>query len=471
MNSSRRAWAWLGLVLAARAYRAVLLALVVVAVAPLVLGWSSYVIRTGSMEPALAVGDVVVAQPLAADEGIDVGRVFVLDDPASAGRLLVHRVVERRDDGTFTTAGDANEVTDATPVERDAVHHQATLLVPFVGLPTTWAQEGRFLVLGAWVLLTTAALLLSFRRVVVEDDDDPVAGDGATDGFSPPPPARRRAAAATVVAAMAVVLVPVSVGQTASAAFTARTVSPGSSWVAGSFVQPYVAAVLADRPTFLWLLDETGATAGAADRSGNNRVGQYTGVAAYRQAGDGLPRNPGFSVNPGDSGRVVMNGSATAAPGTYSVELWFRTTSTTGGMLMGFENSRNATSSEAERQVYLDRTGRLVYGNWPSLFSGTLQSPRTYLDGRWHHLVVTATPRFGNLRQDSVMYVDGVAVDAGPTARTTAYTGWWRVGAGTRPPSGSNLPTVAGFRGQLDNVAVYPQELSPARVAAHYAAR
>ncbi len=483
MSSSQRAWSRLVLVTVARAYRASLLTLVLVAVAPLLLGWSSFVIRSGSMEPGLAVGDVVVAQPLGGDAVVDVGRVCVFDDPTTADRLLVHRVVERRDDGTYTSAGDANEVTDTTAVERDAIHHQATLLAPLVGLPTTWFQEGRYLPLVAWALLTTALLAVSFRRVT-RDDEEPSPGDGATgDGAVPttpagdaPPSTGPRAPVlvrlrGVAIASALVALVPVGVGQTASAAFTARTTNPGSSWVAGSAVQPYVAAVLADRPSLFWLLDEAGPAAGTADRSGNNRTGQPTAVAAYRQNGDGLPRNVGYSVQPGDTGRVVVNGNAVAAPSTFTLESWFTTTSTTGGLLMGFENSRNATSSQVDRQVYLDRLGRVVYGNWPASQSGIIQSPRAYNDGRWHHLAVVATLRPGNLRQDTTLYVDGVAVIAGSTSRLGSYTGWWRVGAGTRPTSGTNLPIIGGFRGLVDNVAVYDTELSAARVAAHHAAR
>ena len=131
-------WTRLLLVLGSRAYRAMLLTLTVVAAAPLVAGWGSYVVASASMEPSIAPGDVVLGRPTATDHRVRVGRVYVFDDPARGGRLLVHRVVERRDDGDYTTAGDANDVTDITPLEPAAIRAQAILLVPLVGLPVHW---------------------------------------------------------------------------------------------------------------------------------------------------------------------------------------------------------------------------------------------------------------------------------------------------------------------------------------------
>lgn len=155
-------WPRLALLIAGRAYRACLLVLVAVALAPLVLGWSSYAVRTGSMEPSIGVGDIVVAQPLPADTPPAVGRVMVFADPASDdGRLLVHRVVADLDDGTYATAGDANPLPDATPVPRDAFEARGVLLAPYAGLPLTWLQNGNVLALALWLGVTIAAFVLA----------------------------------------------------------------------------------------------------------------------------------------------------------------------------------------------------------------------------------------------------------------------------------------------------------------------
>ena len=47
----------------ARAYLAFFGTLILVALLPLVCSWDSYVVRSGSMEPTIHIGDVVVASP------------------------------------------------------------------------------------------------------------------------------------------------------------------------------------------------------------------------------------------------------------------------------------------------------------------------------------------------------------------------------------------------------------------------
>ena len=49
-------------------------------------------------------------------------------------------------------------------------------------------------------------------------------------------------------------------------------------------------------------------------------------------------------------------------PVTYSEECWFRTTTTTGGKLMGFGYRQASTSSAYDRHVYMQNDGRLTFG-------------------------------------------------------------------------------------------------------------
>lgn len=438
------AWARLLVVLACRGYRAVLLTLATVAALPVLAGWGSYVVSSDSMRPSVAVGDVVLARPTGDDHRVRVGRVYVFDDPATQGRLLVHRIVERRDDGDFTTAGDANDVTDLAPLRASGIRAQAVLLAPSVGLPVHWARTGAWGRLGVWLLLSCAAFAIASTRL---------------DGERPTRRGRRRVATATAVAVGAVAA---GTSGAAGASFTAGTLSSGWTWTAGAWVQPYVGAVLADQPYGLWLLDEPAGRQHAADRSGNNRTGEYIGSLTSGAPG-GLPQNPGTSVRT-TGGRLVLGTQAVAAPSAYSVELWFRTTATTRSYLAGFEDDRDTgyslLGSDADRSVTMESTGRLTFGSWPWQ-STVITTPRAYNDGAWHHLVVTSTTA-----RATTIYVDGTAVATGTTSAVGSYTGFWRIGQG----SIGWLNTPA-FNGDLDNVAIYHSVLPATRVAAHWAAR
>ncbi|MFJ6131729.1 signal peptidase I [Janibacter terrae] len=462
------AWAVLTTVVVARAYRAMILTWAVIALLPTLFGASSHVIRSGSMEPSISVGDVVVAREVAAEDRIAVGRVYVFEDPArSADRLMVHRVVAREDGGDYTTAGDANEVTDVEPLPRGEIRARAVLLVPWIGLPVTWAAEGAWLSLTVWMLLTALAFVVASHRLR-DDARSGAPGPGASG--RPETRGRPGRGRGLVPAAMAVLIsLPVlqqAQSSVAEAAFTARTSSAGSTWGVGQLRQPYVDAVLADSPLLLWLLDEDGG-AWAQDRSGSGHTGRYSGVAGYRLDG-GLPNNHGYAVRPGATGRIVDDAPRSVAPSTFTIELWFSTTTRSGGRLAGFESTRDPASALSDRTVHMGDDGRLVYGAWAAPSQKTLVTPSAYNDGRWHHLVVVATARGAN--QDTTLYVDGREVAWGATSKAETYSGWWRVGAGTRP-TGPTAPSAAGFDGLVDNVAIYPFALSAARVAEHYRVR
>ena len=136
-------WARIAVATVARGLVAVLLGLAFWAVAPLVLGWQPTTVMTGSMEPRIQVGDVVVARPVA-ETSLQPGQVLLFDDPDQAGHLRLHRFAEPGVDGLVVTKGDANPELDSTPVERSAVHGVAMVRVPAVGLPVVWAREGQW---------------------------------------------------------------------------------------------------------------------------------------------------------------------------------------------------------------------------------------------------------------------------------------------------------------------------------------
>jgi signal peptidase I len=234
------AWAALALVVVARGYRAFVVTLVVAASVPALWSWSSYVVRSGSMEPALRVGDVVVGKPHPSDQPVPVGRIMVLDNPdtSSAHPVLVHRVVESLGDGLFTTAGDANRSDDTTPVSVAGIRERAVLRVPFVALPLTWLDAHHLVPLLLWALATALAFYFASRP-----PDDPrhkarkerrEAGRARRVARAAGTVVRRGAVPIGAAAALVVAAVWGVVPLRADAAFTATTTSPRSSWTAAT---------------------------------------------------------------------------------------------------------------------------------------------------------------------------------------------------------------------------------------------
>ncbi|MBF4578194.1 LamG-like jellyroll fold domain-containing protein [Frigoribacterium sp. VKM Ac-2530] len=216
----------------------------------------------------------------------------------------------------------------------------------------------------------------------------------------------------------------------------------------------YGKAVTTDEPSLYWRLDETGSTSTAVSTTATPAPGLITGGVTKGAAGALGSRGTGFGFD-GQQGQVVQVQDA-QAPSTYSTELWFSTTSTSGGKLIGYGDSAQGLSGNYDRHVYLQDDGRLVFGTWTGQ-ANTITTDRAYNDGAWHQVVATQSSA------GMVLYVDGVAVGTNPQTGAQGYNGRWHVGGDVT--WGSSSSYVAG---SIDEVSVYPTALTAAQVAAHH---
>jgi signal peptidase len=126
--------------------------LLLVSVAPVLLGWKSTVVVSGSMMPRIRPGDVVSAAP--PPHSVKTGTVVLVNDPAHPGELLMHRVVRFDDAGRMITKGDANQTADTTPVPMANLVGIPRIRIPYIGLPYLGIRQGRDLpVVAAGILL------------------------------------------------------------------------------------------------------------------------------------------------------------------------------------------------------------------------------------------------------------------------------------------------------------------------------
>ncbi|MBF9336594.1 PKD domain-containing protein [Microbacterium lacticum] len=229
----------------------------------------------------------------------------------------------------------------------------------------------------------------------------------------------------------------------------------------------YGALVFNSDPEFYWRFDEAGG-ATAVDSSAQQVSGVFSGDYVRGSAG-ALPGGVGSALTFRKTtcdwwqlGCTSTNGGSIATsvsytnPTSYSVETWFKTTSTQGGRLVGFSSNQTGDSSSYDRHVYMQDDGKLVFGTWTEQ-TNTITTPQAYNDGQWHY--VAATQGSDGMR----LYVDGVAQGTNPQTAAQDYTGYWRIGGDTTwGSSSSNL--IATF----DETAVYGRVLTPAEIGAHY---
>jgi signal peptidase len=155
------------------------LAFLVLAVGPHVLGYRTMTMLTGSMAPEINPGDVTVVTPIAVSE-ITEGMVITYHRPIDDHSVVTHRVVsvQTAPDGTVSvqTKGDANEAVDPWTATLDGdTAYEVQAVIPELGnlieaLRTPVVNQ--VLLYGAPTLLVGWLLLTIWRPARTEDDEE-----------------------------------------------------------------------------------------------------------------------------------------------------------------------------------------------------------------------------------------------------------------------------------------------------------
>ncbi|MGZ8652882.1 MAG: signal peptidase I [Actinomycetota bacterium] len=118
----------------------------------------SLTVMSGSMEPTIGTGDVVVARQTSPMD-VRVGDIVTFRDPLDLERLITHRVREmhvRGDDVVFVTKGDANTGEEHWALSKEGTIGRVAFRVPKLGYFMIWFHS-RF---GLLLLIVLPTLLL-----------------------------------------------------------------------------------------------------------------------------------------------------------------------------------------------------------------------------------------------------------------------------------------------------------------------
>ena len=105
---------------------------IIYAITLVVNGYSSSIIMSGSMEPAIPIGSIVVVTSVDPDI-VKVGDIIVFQRDNSK---TLHRVIDKIAENTsycFETKGDANEYPDQRLVQPEEVRESLLLIIPYYG--------------------------------------------------------------------------------------------------------------------------------------------------------------------------------------------------------------------------------------------------------------------------------------------------------------------------------------------------
>jgi hypothetical protein len=159
-------------------------------------------------------------------------------------------------------------------------------------------------------------------------------------------------------------------------------------------------------------------------------------------------------------------------PATFTYELWFRTTSTTGGVLAVFTDdptrSCHRTGGRCGRMLFLREDGHLQVGIQPGQDLLAVTSAAALNDDRWHYVVATiVVPSSGS--SELRLYVDNALDATRSVGRPNDFEGYFAFGGGGLPlTSTTTWPASASFTGLLDNVAYYDRTLSASTMSQHW---
>lgn len=155
--------------------------------------------------------------------------------------------------------------------------------------------------------------------------------------------------------------------------------------------------------------------------------------------------------------------SQLTGPNTFSLVAWVKTSTTTGGGIMGFANTQsNSGASNYDRLLWVDNSGFVVFGVYPGAVQEVTSTTKVN-NGAWHLVVATLSS------SGMALYIDNkTAITSTSATSAQSYSGWWHLG--WSPHSGwTDTPTSDYLSGSLAEVAVVPSALSSTNVSTLYA--
>ena len=153
-----------------------------------------------------------------------------------------------------------------------------------------------------------------------------------------------------------------------------------------------------------------------------------------------------FDFNPNNVHGHINLGASTLTSNTYSLSLWFNSTSTSTQVI-----TEKQTGTPWPYRIYLYGTGNLE-------LLGTQTSGTVYNDGKWHNVVIVQDPSLSTGKSKG--YVDGVLVTSSNSSGGVSSSNNFYIGG----RGGTGLP----YKGKLSNFQLFDAALSATEIETLY---
>ena len=142
------------------------------------------------------------------------------------------------------------------------------------------------------------------------------------------------------------------------------------------------------------------------------------------------------------------------APHVFTVSLWFKTGTTSGGTLFAFLSELGDT----DLPLYMNNQGHLMFGGRCGTTQLVLTSPGSYNDGQWHHVAA--------VREQLVMslIIDGKLMAATELGCFSGTYGHWIFGYGS-VADWPSAPSSLYFNGEMDEIQIWNVALNQSDIS------
>lgn len=118
-----------------------------------------YAVQTGSMEPAIKVGDLIFVKE---EKEYSQGDVITFrSGSGNSQRIVTHRIANVNEDKTYTTKGDANSGADVDRVSKENIIGKYFFRIPIIGYPINFSKTP----LGFLGLIAVPAIVIGYEEV------------------------------------------------------------------------------------------------------------------------------------------------------------------------------------------------------------------------------------------------------------------------------------------------------------------
>ncbi len=141
--------------------------LVVISLLPIENNYKLYSVMSGSMEPTIGVGTMIVSQ-LATSYHVD--NIITFNEANSTNKTTTHRIVEiQKENGekTYQTKGDANESVDRVIVDEERIIGRYLFGIPLIGYLIGYIKTLPGLILII-IIPTTIIIYEEVKKIKVE---------------------------------------------------------------------------------------------------------------------------------------------------------------------------------------------------------------------------------------------------------------------------------------------------------------